>query len=59
MNGLNNLVPGKAFQPARVLNYTTLERIAGCKHLSLFDRILSYEENEVLQIRPLECLYLA
>ncbi len=39
---------------ARVLHYIRLKRIPGDKHFSLFGPIMSYEENEVLQIRDLE-----
>ena len=36
-----------------VLLYTRLERLATDKHSSLLDPFVSYEENEVLWIRPL------
>jgi len=40
-------------QKARELQYTDLERLCLCKHLSLFGLFVSYEENEVLSIHPL------
>jgi len=35
-----------------VLHYIRLERFAAGKHSSLLDQFVSYEENEVLWIRP-------
>ncbi len=39
--------------PSRVvLNYTRLERLAKNKHSNIYDLFVSYEENEVLWIKP-------
>jgi hypothetical protein len=38
----------------RVLHYTLPERLANQKHSILSGLFVSYEENEVLQIRPLD-----
>ncbi len=37
---------------ARMLNYTSLKRLVGDKHSSLFGPFINYEENKVFRMQP-------